>query len=409
MRECLDKKFVVFENQMEFQVHQVEEHGHLLSNRERRDALRIDTSFMYGDDAGPSRSRRGGKKTRENRDAAASSSSGPATLQARRAQFGATLTVDSNEADQYWETVLSVLNDSERKLAACKGALQGYRASELPATDLLHTVMNLTGEDPGSTDLIVQSMAEILGSSEKRAELLAAWARVKTQHTSFPSLASTAAAPADLHSMRSLKSAASGNDRVWENVARAASSQPPTRSQSHFPQLSSSGPRIVPQTAPRMVPGSAAHSISSLQRTQARGNGAVGGSAWSNKATPQTTNPAAFPPLGSAPARPKPHSVPAPAARANAPSRSALSANQFPSLPTSSAHAERQAQKRELFGDRNAPPPSRWGSRPTAASNSSEFPSLGSVAHSLPEPVQGGKQRRKKGILLSSVGSMHHG
>ena len=46
MRECLDKKFVVFENQMEFQVHQVEEHGHLLSNRERRDALRIDTSFM---------------------------------------------------------------------------------------------------------------------------------------------------------------------------------------------------------------------------------------------------------------------------------------------------------------------------------------------------------------------------
>lgn len=400
-RECLERKFVVFENQMELQVHQVEVHGHTLSSRERRDALRVDTSFMYDD--GPSRRR----DKRPARDTTGQGSS-------RRQQFGRSLTTtaaESNENDKFWATVLAVLNDSQVKLTSCKAALHAYSASETNVHDLLKTVMNLTGDsthafDVGTTDLVIQSILEMLKNGEKRTALQEAWSAIKQEHAppSFPSLAE-----ANPHSVRTLKNAASGNARVWNSVARAASSTtpgaPPPRTNAQFPALNAT-----------RVPGTATHT----HHVQRRLNAGASSTPWSGssaKATPGTAA-EAFPALGQPSSRP--HTIRV-SQRTPNPGGSSLPASQFPSLPSSAAQAERQAQKRELLGahPRRNPlvpqaPPTRWGAGSSASSSSASqeaFPALGSVHDALPDTNNAsgsGKQRRKKGVLLSSVGSMHH-
>lgn len=447
-RDCLETKFVVFENQMELQVHQVEAHGHTLSNRERRDALRVDTRFMYDDGgAGGGSSSSGRRPARGKKPANATQASvninanTPSTSTQRRAQFGRSLTTASgggqdgsnepSEDDRYWSTVLTVLNDSKIKLTSCKAALRAYSLSETNVHDLLKTLTNLTGDsahslDIGTTDLVVQSMCEMLKHTEKRSELLAAWTAIKEEHAPFPSLPASQGP----HSVRSLKSAASGNARVWNNVARAASSAPsasasssyrmPARTPDHFPTLSSAN-------ASR-VPGSAAHT----RGVQRRVNTAAGSTPWSGSGNAGSSgsgtrnssvmSPVAFPPLGNGPVQRTPQSV-----HVSSMSKSktpALPANHFPSLPTSTAHAERQAQKRELFSQPRVnplvpqAPPTRWGSGPSLSSSPAgqeAFPALGDVRASLPDSndalasstAGNGKQRRRKGVLLSSVGSMH--
>lgn len=393
-RECLEQKFVVFENQMEFQVHQVQEHGKTLSSREKRDALRVDANFLYeSEQPEPSSSRR----RKKGREGVSIQAEEPAPTSSRRAQFGHALTEpearpEQQQSEKYWSTVLTVLNDSQIKLTACRSALQAYRASELSVHDLLNTVMNITGEgthsfDVGTTDLVIQSLAEIVQNGEKRKELLDAWADIKGKQNRFPT-------PMESHggAVRQLKNAASGNNRVWENVARAASNAPSVRSQTHFPQLGASN-------ASR-VPGSAAHTSSATRRTQT-----ASATPWS---APQ-------PRAQAAPARPTPFSVAAPRAR-GAP-RASHGESQFPSLPTNAGVAQRQAEKRQLLGQAARPPPRSWGAPAAPPLNSSAFPSLSEVSGTLPQPgpstesvpVQGpGKQRRKKGVLLSSVSSMHH-
>lgn len=392
--ECLAQKFVVFENQMEFQVHQVQEHGKMLSGREKRDALRVDASFIHDTPAESSTSRRK-KKGRE-----PVSIQGPTS--SRRAQFGHALTEqepgpEQHQSEKYWSTVLTVLNDSQIKLTSCRSALQAYRASELNVHDLLKTVMNITGDgtehfDYGSTDLVVQSLAEIVQNSDKRRELVEEWGKIKARENRFPT-------PLESHggAVRQLKNASSGNNRVWENVARAAGNAPSVRSHSHFPTLGAA--------SSARVPGSAAHSAQSMRRVQASASTPWNASQPSASAAPRP--------------RPAPFSVSVNASRhTGGASRPMLGANQFPSLPTNQAAAQRQAEKRHLFARPPPAPRSTWGASSSApALNSDAFPSLSEVSGSLPQAgpseelpqAQGsGKQRRKRGVLLSSVSSMHH-
>ncbi|WFD42801.1 RING-type E3 ubiquitin transferase [Malassezia psittaci] len=398
--QCLAQKFVVFENQMEFQVHQVQEHGKTLSSREKRDALRMDASFLQQEPATESshaNSRRG-KKPRE--PVSIQAQNQPATS-SRRAQFGHSLTEqpsqgsEQQQSEKYWSTVLTVLNDSQIKLTACRSALQAYRVSELNVHDLLKTVMNVTGDgtehyDYGSTDLIIQSLAEIVQNGEKSKELVQEWNKIKAREHRFPT-------PLESHggAVRQLKNASSGNNRVWENVARAASNAPRVQSHAQFPRLNAS-----------RVPGSAAYSAQSQRHTQSA-NTASWNAAQASGPKPQP--------------RPTPFSVSVSAPRSSGgASRNMLTANQFPGLPTNQSAAQRQAEKRSLFGRAPTTPTHSWGavqgSRP--AMDTDAFPSLSEVSGSLPqtsvsnEPTSAqtaGRQRRKKGVLLSSVSSMHHG
>lgn len=392
-KSCLEKKFVVFENQMELQVHQVQEHGSTLSSRERREALRVDANFYEEPNEEPSsRRRRKGRGDGSLLQEPTNAHIAPS----RRAQFGHALTEpeggpEQQQSEKYWSTVLAVLNDSQIKLTACRGALQAYRASELGVQDVLKTIMNVTGEgtqefDVGTTDLVIQSLAEILHHTEKRAELLQAWQAVKGQQTRFPAPSASSS-----RGVPELKTVASGNNRVWENVARAAANTP--RGANHFPRLG------APSRGTPGIPGSAAHVANAARRTQS---------------TTTPWSPAAFPTLGGAPApraAPTPHAVAV--SRGSAAPRAAMQANQFPRLPTNAGVAERQSEKRQLLG-RTAAPVRGWGAAAPAPSlSSSAFPSLGEVSGALPSApappaASTGKQRRKKGVLLSSVSSMHH-
>ncbi|MCJ1276889.1 hypothetical protein MMC21_004696 [Puttea exsequens] len=64
-QECLDKKFVVFESEMDLKAHQLEAHPNGLSKDARRDARRVDISgFDYRT---PHQDHRGGRREREGR------------------------------------------------------------------------------------------------------------------------------------------------------------------------------------------------------------------------------------------------------------------------------------------------------------------------------------------------------
>ncbi|WFD33342.1 RING-type E3 ubiquitin transferase [Malassezia cuniculi] len=402
---CLEKKFVVFENNMEFQVHQVEEHGKSLSSRERRDALRVDTSYMYEEE------RRKKNERQENRREGGASSSGQ-SLNARRAAFGHALTSDRAESmEQYWSTVLSMLNDSQTKLTAVRGAVHAFRASETPVGSLVQTIIAVTSDsngqfDHGAGDIIVQSLAEML-EGEKKGELQEAWSAVKVQPR--------AAAPPPSNSVKSV----AGNSRVWNSVARAASSQM-INSHEHFPTL---GSRPQPAGNAR-IPGSLAHSKASQGRISA----ANGASVWSPTAAAAapTSSPSAFPPLGASASSSRqaaastssrtvtPRSVAVPQTRGGA--RVTVSESAFPSLPSNAATAQLRAKKRELLGNTSrsplvpSTPASCWGTGPANASSSSsslnDFPALGGVRAALPEEIptqQTGKQRRKR-VLMSNAG-----
>ena len=64
-RECLDKKFVVFESEMDLKAHQLESHPNGLSKDARRDARRVDISTF--DYRTPHQDNRGGRRERDGR------------------------------------------------------------------------------------------------------------------------------------------------------------------------------------------------------------------------------------------------------------------------------------------------------------------------------------------------------
>jgi E3 ubiquitin-protein ligase ZNF598 len=64
-KECLDKKFVVFESEMDLKAHQLESHPNGLSKDARRDARTVDiATFDYRAPYQPQRQRRGGREGR---------------------------------------------------------------------------------------------------------------------------------------------------------------------------------------------------------------------------------------------------------------------------------------------------------------------------------------------------------
>ena len=65
-QECLDKKFVVFESEMDLKAHQLESHPNGLTKDAKRDARRVDISTF--DYRTPHQDNRGGRRDREGRD-----------------------------------------------------------------------------------------------------------------------------------------------------------------------------------------------------------------------------------------------------------------------------------------------------------------------------------------------------
>ncbi|CBQ69886.1 conserved hypothetical protein [Sporisorium reilianum SRZ2] len=236
--ECLQNKFVVFANDVDFKAHQVKEHANELSARERREAQRIEPNFSYEDGVESSRSAasRGGGgggnkgKSRANgasaADAGASGSenrdvlgvsalasrahvpgAGPANHQSRRAMFGSGLTNPSapqglpadrprtvndtrsvEERHQaYMDKVSSTFGGSEARITSFRHSVRAFKQGESSARDLISTFHSLVGEMDECAPL-VNGLVDLLDDEDKSKALADAWNQYRIERTQFPSL-----------------------------------------------------------------------------------------------------------------------------------------------------------------------------------------------------------------------------
>ncbi|KAE8216676.1 hypothetical protein CF327_g148 [Tilletia walkeri] len=264
-RECLEKRFVVFESEMDFKAHQLAEHANELSARERREALRVDAHFTFEDSSassqqqyqsvpgappGAGQGRRGGRAGGPNRNERDVGGGGAAS---RRANFGGALTSDGappsfNEdeftrQERIFNKAASILGaSSESKIAALKSVATAYNGSECSSRDLVLTVFSLCGSDVDRAgalfSVLVGTGSEsgnrgLFDEEEKRTDVLTSWNTIRMERTQFPSLSgSNATSATTVNSLsdslartqiRSIKkTAAASSNRVWENVERAA-------------------------------------------------------------------------------------------------------------------------------------------------------------------------------------------
>ncbi len=457
--ECLEKKFIVFESEVDFKAHQVQEHGNELSSRERREAMRIEANFSYDDTSsdarqgGAGRSGAGGRKGKaraeatdagasgsENRDVLGVSSlasrahvpgAGPANHASRRAMFGSGLTTASPQgvaADRvrtvtdersieerhqaYMDKASRVLGGSEARIASFRACVRAFKSGESSARDLISTLHSLVQEMDDCAPL-VNGLVDLLDDRDKSKALSDAWAGYRIERTQFPSLTPSGGAGGGVvlgsgyagagRALKNIKKSSAATSAVWDNVERAASASSghgagrPVALREHFPSLGSAGG----SSGSVGVPGSLAHAVAHNAAARA----AAPSAKWS-AASPVVVVPAAKPYVARA------HS--------SGPSR-AVNASAFPSLPTNAAKKAINEQKKSLF---NKSPAASAGATPGGSgSNTPWMPppgriddaqglgNLDGLSEALVESQEGGRKKKgkAKGVQLAAFGGVHRG
>lgn len=407
-KECLEKKFVVFESELDFKAHQVAEHGTELSSREKRDALRITANFHF--DASSSSSRglpagssgltaRGKSKKEEEpetkRDVLGVSqlasrahvpgAGGAADHQSRRAQFGATLTSndgkskaknkqESDEVNQkakgeteakmrrhqeYMDQVHTILIHSDSKMQSFRANVKVYRAGEMSAKDLLDSIVSLVG-DLNQVETVVMGLIHLIEEQDTKQDILKAWNVLRLERTQFPSLvpaslsasSASSAAKGQLRNAKATSSAGNAN-QIWLNVERAAAS-----GQGYGGMGSRPGTRSTKDHFPTLgstkgnaspaIPGSARHSA--LAHATARATTAWAGSNTTRPSSHVTSSSSTTAPQSISNNSIHPYSVKV----AHDPQHSNQTSirshpSAFPTLPSNATASNLAAYKRSLF------------------------------------------------------------
>ncbi|KAK0549723.1 hypothetical protein OC846_003961 [Tilletia horrida] len=444
-KDCLEKRFVVFESEMDFKAHRLAEHANELSSRQRREALRVDAHFTYDDNgsgSAPVQHHVPGAPPPAQRRAGARANLGGAGAESRRANFGGSLTsstVESSsnsaqESDAAREArifnraanILGVSTASDdSRLIALQSACQAFTASQSSARDLVLTVLSLVASDADRAGSVISVLVGsgsgagekgLFEEDEKRSEVLTQWNAIRMERTQFPSLnggphsdsstpttsqLSNAMARTQIRNIKSTSSQHSS--RVWENVERAATGQAPglgryglaasssggargylARSLNNFPALG-----LAPANQGSVsVPGSARHAAAASASVRSSAVARTGGSSWGGGAG-ATTSSSSSSAAGKKPVVPLSVHVSSAgggSGSGNGPSRSAFNnSSAFPSLPTNSSAAALAAQKRALFADRGG---SAKGKSPTTPS--AEWGASSSSSSSTPVMSRGG-------------------
>ncbi|PWY99284.1 hypothetical protein BCV70DRAFT_144319, partial [Testicularia cyperi] len=448
--DCIDKKFVVFESEMDFKAHQMAEHANELTSQQRREAMRVDINFSYDDPStstGHGASRSGGGKGRGNagRDAASSAAegasssqnrdvlgvsslasrshvpgAGPANHQSRRAMFGSGLTSgevapqgvsadthagthDSRSTEErhqaYMNKVSDALKGSEARITSFRLSVRAFRSGESSARDLISTIHSLVGEVDDCAPL-VNGLVELLDDADKKKAMLDAWNQYRVDRTQFPSLVPAGGA-----------SGAAGSGLTPGSGYAGAGNRGAGPSLRNIKNTSSGSTSI---------PGSLAHAVSA--------NAALRSGAGGSSATPWAASSAVSTPNASGASTPKPYVTRASGANSViGKSIKASSSSAFPSLPTNAAKASINAHKKALFANRNATPQSGFGSgsgsgklSPNMGSGGAGGNGLGSL-DGLSEALAasqrhdqgqntsaaGSKKKKQKGVQLMSLGGVH--
>lgn len=264
--------------------------------------------------------------------------------------------------------------------------MRGYRGSELSAADLVDTLWNMLDNEADVAGPIITGLADLF-VSEKRSQLLSAWQDLRVevgpistlawrkfadpflQQNQFPSLAPLGptlnGVPTAAHNThRALNNRGARDPAIWARVERAALSPPVAAPR--FPALPVVG--LTPRsTAARSTP-------------------------WASSGPGSAPLPAPTPVA----ARPQPTSTPGRAIDRTAPN--VVKRAEFPSLPSSSAEADRRARMKAALSKPVGAEPdaSRWGGA-SGTSTRSGSPELDPV----PQAQGGGKKKQKKVLLMS--------
>lgn len=409
--QCLQDKFQVFANEMDFKAHQLEKHGNELSTRERREALRIDAGFTYDDgatDAGLSFGGRGGKKGKaraqpstapatasaaeasgsNNRDVLRVSTlasrphvpgAGPANHEFRRAMFGSGLTnaptpqlvstdpartvAETRSVEQrhqaYMDQVTAMLGTSESRITSFRHAVRVFNKGESSARDLISTLHSLVGDLDRCAPL-VKGLMELVDDADKTNALREAWDQYRNERTQFPSLTPAGSSVAIAAGTRSAGAGAGagagqrrGTLRSMKNSSAASSSlvwDNVERAASASSGHGSGGPVALRQHFPALTssgPKPTASIPGSLAHAVAHAMPAR-----ANSSHPRSTSSAAS---NSASTTPKPfvervHST-------HSSGSVARGSGGFPSLPSNADRARLNAHKRALFASKSSTAP----------------------------------------------------
>ena len=247
--DCLEKKFVVFESEMDLKGHQLESHSNSLSKDVRKDARRVDlSSFDYRT---PHQDNRGGRSGRgrgrdPNSEPIPASSAQPlrrdelayqrqmaiASAQSVSTRtFGGQLTtrptaaptstasqtrndqpvppienlnLNSTEAPTaaltpqeqarrlQHEAVItrasSMLKNDTSKISDFRSRVSSYRTSAIDATALIDTFFTLFDCPPSDLGKLIKELADIYEEERKRSDLLKAWNDWRAVNEDYPSL-----------------------------------------------------------------------------------------------------------------------------------------------------------------------------------------------------------------------------
>ena len=251
-KECLDKKFVVFESQMDLKAHQLEAHPNGLSKDARRDARTVDiSSFDYRTPYQPQRQRRGeGRERNVNADAiplssaqplrrdeiayqrqmaiqsaqsvssrnfggqltrndaqtvraparpspAAAARSSPPTQEVRNLNISgdssAVATTREGQVRQLRhgaviERASNLLGNDRLKINEFRARVSSYRTSELSATELIDAFFSLFDTSSSELGKLIKELADIFEDTTKREDLLAAWSDWRAINEDYPAL-----------------------------------------------------------------------------------------------------------------------------------------------------------------------------------------------------------------------------
>lgn len=249
-RECLDKKFVVFESQMDLKAHQLDAHPNGLSKDARRDARTVDMStFDYRIPYQPQRQRRGAGRGRDpNAEPLPMSSAQPLrrdeiayqrqmAIQSAQSvstrSFGGQLTRNDTQTvrapagpaapavrpsppaqelanlslapepagpatpqDQarrlrhaaVIERASNLLRNDPTKLSEFRTRVSNYRTSAISATELIDAFFSLFDTSSSELGKLIKELAEIYEDDSKRNALLKAWNDWRAINEDYPAL-----------------------------------------------------------------------------------------------------------------------------------------------------------------------------------------------------------------------------
>lgn len=436
-QECLAKKFVVFESEMDLKAHQLSEHPNGMSKDVRRDARVVDiNAFNYRAPYQPERQRRGEREPRgggrgrdPNADALPASSAQPMRRDEQAFQrqmaiqsaqsvttrnFGGQLTqpvreparpipaphspplpsIESLHVDAgqpapaspqeqarrlrhqaVMDRASSLLKNDPTKLSDFRAKVSAYKSSNITATNLIDGFFSMF--DAPSTELgkLVKELAEIYEIESKRTDLLKAWNDWRAINEDYPSLPGPSGALPGLSS--STVSGGSGGGSGGRRVLKLKSSTAAS-SRSAVSRHGSWGNALAAGTAPFPPLG--------------------GGGGGKKSATPWATSTTTS--VRASPATSRPSSKAPPLSRAGAGS------DAFPALPSTAkpntlmAGLTKGTVRWDDGRNRNVGPPSNpWanggGASPAPAALDSE--------ESF-EPAVGGKKGKGKKQVLYKFG-----